>query len=165
MIPEQSMDLSMLDLNADGGYSYQPQVFAVPEMPEFPTIDAAILSGKTSGLSENFENNAKVGVSTIKPMPTVEEAPAATIPVVDEEFDADPAFALFTDTPAPSSSPVDLDLTSIFGIESDKALARYELIDATPSEASGIMAMARVQRICASMEDTVARLEAMTINM
>jgi len=166
MIPEQTMDLSMLDLNAGGGYSYQPQVFAVPEMPEFPTIDAAILSGKTSGLSENFESNyAKVEVPTIKSMPTTEEAPAATIPVVDEEFDADPAFALFTDAPAPSSSPVDLNLTSIFGIESEKALARYELVDATPSEASGIIAMARVQRICASMEDTVARLEAMTINM
>lgn len=164
MIPEQAMDFSMLDLNADGGYSYQPQVFAVPEMPEGPAIDASFLAGK-SVASEHLESEASKVEMPIMRLPVIEEAPAAITPVVDEEFDSDPAFALFNDAPAPSSSS-ELDMTAIFGgIESEKAFARYELVDATPSEASGIIAMARVQRICAGMEDTVARLEAMTINM
>jgi len=34
MIPEQAMDFSMLDLNNDSTFSYQPQVFSVLSMPE-----------------------------------------------------------------------------------------------------------------------------------
>jgi hypothetical protein len=166
MIPEQTMDFSMLDLNGDGGYSYQPRVFSVLEMPEGPAIDVALLSEKATPTQSFQSDDAKIELPLIKSAPVAKEmsAPAAT-PVVDEEFDADPSLALFNDVPSTSSSTVSLDLNPIFGgIEPEKALARYELVDASASEAVGIFAMAKVQRICESVDDALERLEAMTVN-
>jgi hypothetical protein len=43
--------------------------------------------------------------------------------------------------------------------------ARYELVDATEEEASAIFAMARVQRISASIDSVVSRLELLTMDL
>jgi len=168
MIPEHTMDFSMLDLNGDGGFSYQPQVFSVLSMPE-AVIDTSVLSGKTSNFIGRFESeDEKVEMPTIERMPVKEEAPVTLpTPIVDEEFDADPSFALFTDSvSAPVTAPlVKLDTISFFGIESEKALARIELVDATEDEATAAMAMARVQRLYDSIEAATERLEALTMDM
>jgi len=163
MIPEQTMDFSMLDLNGDGGFSYQPQVFSVLEVPEV-TIDTSILSGKSSNfVGERFDSeDDKVEMPVIERAPVAkEEAPAATMTVIDEEFDADPAFALFADnTNAQSQAAPESP-----SIKSEKVLAHIELVDAEVDEAIADAAMAKVQRICAGLEAAAARLEALTIDL
>ena len=51
------------------------------------------------------------------------------------------------------------------GIESEKVLARLELVDATEEEATAALAMARVQRISSHLEPIVSRLELLTMNL
>lgn len=163
------MDFSMLDLNGDGSYIYQPQVFSVLEMPEV-AIDTTVLSGKTSnfvGKSSDCDEE-KIEVPVIERMPVIKEEVVSEAAPIDEEFDANPAFALFSDASSPVTSqlPIDLDITSIFGgIEPEKALARFDLVDATESGAIATNAMARVSRICVSLDAVTARLEAMTVGL
>jgi hypothetical protein len=157
MIPEATMDFSMLDLNLDGGYSYQPQVFSVLSLPE-TVIDSSILSGKKS---EKFTSEQKVDYPVIRRMPVKEEAPVVATPIVDEEFDSDPAFALFTNCPAPSSSPLTLADLDFSGIVCEKS--RFTLV--TVNESDAISAMDRVQRLCESIDAAAERLEALTLDL
>lgn len=172
MIPEQNMDFSMLSI--DNTYTFQPQVFVV-DTPEAPVIDTAILSGKTSNFVESsFDaDEEKIEVPVIeRPVEKAQASePVEAIPV-DEEFESDPEFALYHSEPTTSSQePKELDTeglsnVDIFGgIESEKALARYDLIDATEEEATAVFTMARVQRISANIESVVSRLELLTMNM
>jgi bZIP-type transcription factor MBZ1 len=169
LLPEQNMDFSMLDITGDG-FNYQPQVFSVLEMPEV-AIDTTVLSGKISNfVGASFDSDdEKVKLPVIERMPVKEIAPIEIAPVVDEEFDADPTFALFshaTSAKSQSESPLDLELTPIFGgIESEKALARIELVDAATTEVTEAIAMARVERLCSSLDDVAARLEMMTLHL
>lgn len=179
MIPEQTMDLSMLNLDSADSFNFQPQVYAVLETPEPAVIDTSVLSGKTS----NFVG-AQLDADEKIEMPVIEKAPVApaqqpksveavATPVVDEDFENDPAFALYHDIPAAEEheAPVELDTqgfshADIFGgIEPEKVLARYELVDATEEEATATLAMARVQRISASLESVATRLEMLTVNL
>ncbi|OAA71271.1 bZIP transcription factor, bZIP-1 [Cordyceps fumosorosea ARSEF 2679] len=165
MIPEQSMDYSMLALD---GYNFQPTVFVV-DTPEIPApIDAGVLAGKTSNFVESFSEEEKVDAPVIeRPVKreTVEPAEAA---VVNEEFESDPDYALFhaqPSTPANESSVSSESLSHIDvfgGIEAEKVLSRYELVDVTEVERSSAYAMARVQHIAASAESVMARLELLT---
>lgn len=172
MIPEQNMDFSMLSLS--NGFNFQPQVFVV-ETSEVPaSIDSSILSGKTSSFVEQTfpSDDDKVEAPVIER--PVEQAPAvqsASAPV-DEEFEADPEFALYHAEPTssrPESQALDTESLShvdIFGgIESEKMLSRIELVDATEEEATAAFAMARVQSISASMESVVSRLELLTMDL
>jgi hypothetical protein len=173
MIPEQHMDFSMLDLNGDGGYSYQPQVFSLLEVPEAP-IDISVISGKTSnfvGRSYASENE-KVEIPVIERM-SVKEVAVEKAPVVaDDEFDADPMFALFAQssssapvTSTVTAAPQELDFASLFGgMQPEKALARFELVDAVDSSAANL-AMARVERLCAKLDPVLERLEALTLDL
>ncbi|RSL67187.1 BZIP-type transcription factor MBZ1 [Fusarium duplospermum] len=172
MIPEQNMDFSMLSL--DNAYNFQPQVFVV-DTPEAPTLDAAVLSGKTSNFVEPAFDSEDEKVD----MPIIErpvEQPQATEPVeavpVDAEFESDPDFALFHNEPATTTEqPKELDTeglsnVDIFGgIESEKVLSRLELVDASEEETTAALAMLRVERICASTEAVVSRLELLTLDM
>lgn len=168
MIPEHTMDFSMLDLNAEGGYSYQPQVFSVLSMPE-TVIDASILSGKTSNVVGRYESeDEKVEIPVVERMPVKEEEPVTVAPIVDEELESDPAFALFVDSVAPASSPVTSPLelaSSLFASIVSEKTPRFQLVDASESEAVAICAMARVQRLCESMNAACERLEALTLDM
>jgi hypothetical protein len=169
IIPEHNIDFSMLDLTSDG-FNYQPQVFSVLEMPEV-AIDTTVLSGKTSNfVGPSFESDdEKVELPVIERMPIKESAPIELAPVIDEDFDADPTFALFSDTTSTkiqSDLTLDLELAPIFGgIEPEKALARIELIDASTAEVTEAISMARVERLCSSLDDAVARLEMMTLHL
>ncbi|KAL3424675.1 BZIP-type transcription factor MBZ1 [Phlyctema vagabunda] len=170
MIPEQTMDFSMLDLGNDGSYSYQPQVFSVLSMPE-TIIDASVLSGKASNIVPSFtsSDDEKVELPTIERMPVKEEAPAVTTPVVDEDFDNDPAFALFTDsqsltTAAPVQSTLELTASLWAGLPSEKE-SQFTLVDAAPADESvAEQAMARLDRLCASIDEATARLETLTVD-
>ncbi|KAK2591089.1 BZIP-type transcription factor mbz1 [Conoideocrella luteorostrata] len=173
MIPESAMDFSLLTLD-NSAYNFQPQVFVVdtPEMPN--AIDTSVLSGKTSNIvEESFgSDEEKVEAPVIeRPVETKAAEPARAAPV-DEEFEADPEFALFHSEPATTAdTPNELDTESLSGvdifggIESEKFLARYELIDATEEEASAAFAMARVQRISAGIDSVVSRLELLTMDL
>ncbi|ATY62428.1 bZIP transcription factor [Cordyceps militaris] len=168
MIPEQSMDYSMLALD---GYNFQPTVFVV-DTPEMPApIDAGLLSGKTCSLVESFTEETKVEVPVIeRPVQTETVEPTDVAPV-DDKFESDPEYALFhTQSSTPATETVVLSETlshmNVFGgINTEKALARFELVDATEEERSAAYAMARVQRIAASAESVVARLELLTLEL
>ena len=182
MIPEQTMDFTMLALDgaAADGFGYQPQVYAVLETPE-PTIDTSMLSGKTSNfVGQQFDSeDEKVEMPVIERPAQVEKAePVAAAPaVVDEEFENDPVFALYHSAPSaePAAKPQrevlefvteGLSNIDIFGgIEPEKAFARLDLVDATEEEESAALAMARVQHISAGLEGVMARLDLLTVDL
>ncbi|KAK5997803.1 BZIP-type transcription factor MBZ1 [Cladobotryum mycophilum] len=171
MIPEQNMDFSMLTLS--NGFNFQPQVFVV-DTSEIPTpFDASILSGKTSNFVESTFalDDEKVEAPVIeRPV----EQPLAPKPSsdapIDEEFESDPDFALYHSEPVSEREPEALNTDGLShidifgGIESEKMLSRFELVDATEEEATAAMAMARVQAISASIESVVSRLELLTMD-
>jgi hypothetical protein len=165
MIPEQSMDFSMLSLD-----NFQPQVYAVLETPEAPAaIDTAVLSGKTSNFvgghfgSDDSEAD-KAGMPLLEQRAEAKtlapKAPEAA-PIVDDEFENDPEFALYHSAAetATSESATEADEDIFSGIESEKILARYELVDASVEEQNALLSMARVQRLAASMDHIVSRLD------
>lgn len=173
MIPEQNMDFSMLNVD-NSAYNFQPQVFVV-DTPDVPApIDASVLSGKTSNFVESFDcDEEKVEMPIIeRPAERLEVSEPVEAAPLDADFEADPEFALFHSEPAASTEEakeIDTDCLShvdLFGgIESEKALARFELVDATEEEATAAMAMARVQRISANIDSVVSRLELMTMDL
>jgi hypothetical protein len=167
LIPEQTMDFSMLDLGNDGLPSYpayQPQVFSVLSLPE-PTIDTEVLSGKSSMFSPLSSDDEKVELPTVERMPASEVKVEAETPVVvDDEFDADPAFALFTASPvsapaAAKSQDIDLSFLANLSIKPSE----YELV-VVDNEASD-MAMRRVERLTAQMDACVERLMGLTMHL
>lgn len=171
MIPEQTMDFSLLSLG--NTYNFQPQVFVV-DTPEFPNaIDASVLSGKTSNfVEESFSSDdEKVEVPVIE-RPVESKVVETSEAPVDDEFESDPEFALFHSLPATATeTSKDIDTENLTGvdffggIESEKMLARYELVDATEEEATAAFAMARVQRISANISSVVSRLELLTMDL
>lgn len=172
MIPEQSMDFSMLSLDHDS-FNFQPQVFLV-DTPEFPApIDPAMLSGKTSNLVEPLESdNEKIEMPVIERPVAEPVAPVEEVAPVDEDFESDPEFALFHSEPTTiKEQPKEINTAAfsqvdIFGgIEPEKVLARFELLDATEEQVSAAFAMARVQRISANAESVLSRLERLTLDL
>lgn len=159
MIPEQTMDFSMLDLNQDA-YSYQPQVFSVLSLPE-PSFDVSALSGKSSNFVGKYESaDEKIEMPVIERATIKKEEVVEPVIAVDDEFDSDPAFALFTDGPVATPTT---GLESIFGgIETEKALARLELVDAEDTDAVAEAALRKVERLCADLDTVAQRLEEMT---
>ncbi|EGS23074.1 uncharacterized protein CTHT_0015600 [Thermochaetoides thermophila DSM 1495] len=211
-------------LTALPAMNYQPQVFAaVFDTPE-PVIDTSVLSGKSGSLflfssddedfSSSNSSDDKLDIPAIQACPIVpsspepsettvtgsdtKSAPEPAAPVVtDEEFENDPAFELWQDSPSPlsTSSPVapaspiapaaELDMTGLSqvdifgGIEPEKILARFELVDAAASgdeststveekaedEIAAALAMARVRRLISNLEGVVARLELLTVEL
>lgn len=175
MIPEQNMDFAAF------GDFHQPQVFAVLETPEPPmSIDTAAMAGKESNfVGQSFDSDDdKVEMPMIEQLPIVEEkamAPKAieTPVTMDEDFENDPDFALYHESSSATSTDFiasDLDTEDssedIFGgIQSDKFLARYELLDASAEEQNAALAMASVQRRFASLESVCSRLEMLTADI
>lgn len=171
MIPEQTMDFSMLSID-NSSYNFQPQVFMV-DTPEVPApIDASILSGKSSNFVEpSFDSEEEKKDMPIIERPVEKVEPVSVAPI-DAEFEADPDFVLFhSESITSSEAPKELDTDCLShvdlfgGIESEKVLARYELVDATEEEATAALAMARVQRISAGIESVVSRLELLTMDL
>jgi hypothetical protein len=165
MIPEQTMDFSMLDLNNDT-FSYQPQVFSVLSMPE-TVIDSEVLSGKAPSFSSLTSDDEKVELPTVERMP-VSETAKVELPVIDdEEFDADPTYALFASSPAAptATKPAELDIDSLIRNISLKP-SNYELtVVSEVSEAVSDAAMKRVERLAADMDACVERLMGLTMHL
>lgn len=171
MIPEQTMDFSMLSLDTDSAFSFQPQVYAVLETPEI-SIDTSVLSGKTSNFVGSCDDEEKVEMPIIEhPVEDKKRTEVVAPTIVDDEFESDPTFALYHDVPKSVAERVeepreiDTDAFShvdIFGgIEPEKALARYDLVDATEEkvrEAEASLVLARVERIAANLDIIATRL-------
>lgn len=171
MIPEQTMDFSMLNLSNNDAFNFQPQVFAVLETPEVPTsINADILSGKSSNfvgeaLEDDDDKLELPALDTPKALaPEVSTLETETPVVYDDDLENDPEFALYHSDPVIDSTPAsDTEMPSdadIFGgLEPEKVLARYDLVDASQAESDALVAMARVQRISAALDHIHDRLE------
>jgi hypothetical protein len=162
MIPEHAMDFSMLDLNTDGAFSYQPQVFSVLSLPE-TIIDSETLSGKKS-FSPMASDVEKVE------LPVIERAPIAPVTVeeksevVDEEFDADPAFALYASAPTTTvSKPQELDITALIAALPSKPVEYELIVESDTDEAEA--AMRRVERLSERMERISDQLERFTFGL
>ncbi|KAI1747829.1 hypothetical protein F4782DRAFT_543235 [Xylaria castorea] len=180
MMPEQSMDFSMLHSQGSTDY-YQPRVFAVLETPELPEIDTDVLMGKSS----NFVGEAPTSDNDKTDAPSLEAPVLSTIakpqiPEVNSEptsvekkvssLDGD-IFDDDDDCPTLSLRPLELDTdgfssVDIFGgIESEKAFARYELVDSSEEEKLASIALKRVERLAASLAATISGLERLDMDM
>ena len=165
MIPEHAMDFSMLDLNSDGAF-YQPQVFSVLSMPE-TILDAEALSGTGPAFTPLASDDEKIELPTVERAPISEPVKIEEVEIVDEEFDADPAFALFSAAPkATAPAPVELDITSLLASITIEKPCQYELVVESESEvATAKAAMKKVERMCASLESMTERLRGLTMDL
>lgn len=165
MIPEHNMDFSMLDLNENGAFSYQPQVFSVLSLPE-AVIDTEILSGKSSSFTPLASDDEKVELPKVERMPVSEPSKVELPAVVDEEFDADPAFALFVSSPATSTvkSEPELDLSFLANLSLKPS--NFELVVVPEvDEATADAAMRRVERLSADMDACLERLSRLSCHL
>jgi hypothetical protein len=162
MIPEHNMDFSMLDLNENGAFSYQPQVFSVLSLPE-AVIDTDILSGKTSSFAPLASDDEKVELPTVERMPVSKTETVELTEVEDSEFDADPAFALYTSSPAIKLEPT-LDLSFLANLSLKPS--NYELVVVPEiDEATADAAMRRVERLSADMDACLERLSRLSCHL
>lgn len=160
MIPEQTMDFSMLDLASDGFPAYQPQVFSVLSVPE-AVIDTEVLSGKSSVFSP-ISSDEKIELPKVERMPIAKVEEVETPVIVDEEFDADPAFALFAPSiPIAKSSPTTLDLSFLVNLSIKPPTYELIVIDDSTSD----LAMRRVERLSAEVDACVDRLMGLTMHL
>ncbi|KAK0667863.1 hypothetical protein QBC41DRAFT_323090, partial [Cercophora samala] len=172
MVPEQ-VDFSLVNMEPSDGFSYQPQVFAVLETPE-PIFDANLLSGKTSNfVGQQFDSDDdEKDLPVIEQAPILAEAKKQEPAPINEEFENNPDFILYHDCPAPTepvTSPVELDVEALSqsvsdvdifgGIEPEKTLTRYELVNSTEDEAAADRAVARIQRLASKLDGIASRLE------
>jgi bZIP-type transcription factor MBZ1 len=185
MIPEQTVDFSMLSLDSDS-FNFRPQVYtAVLETPEI-AIDTSVLSGKESNFVPSFSADEKVEVPCVELPPVVKDAPSPveveapvaaaqpTVVVTDEELESDPIFALYHDQPAKSEALREIDTDAMSAVErrpvleSEKAPARFQLVTAASEEdrqqADQTRAAARLQRIVANLEAVSRRLDALSLD-
>lgn len=148
---ENTVDFSV-DPTSFGSFQ-QPQVFTVLDTPETP-MDASILSGKASTfVEEAFSPSSKVEVPIIE-RPEVYEV-KTTLEAADADFEQDPSFALYHTVPttvpsvlAPESTRAGL----LDGINLEKFLPRFYLVDSIEQEAASTTAFERIGRISASLD-------------
>lgn len=164
MIPEQSMDFSSLDLGQD--MFYQPQVFSVLSLPE-TVIDTEILSGKNSSITDLISNDEKVEVPAIERAPAsnpAKEVQVPSIPIVDDEFDSDPQFVLYSSEAEEPATELDINAL-VLALPISKS-TQYELNVFTSADGnSSEAAVKRAERICDALEATVERLELLTVGL
>ncbi|KAI0019457.1 hypothetical protein F4780DRAFT_780489 [Xylariomycetidae sp. FL0641] len=170
MMPEQAMDFSMLNINSDA-FNYQPRVFTVSTL-DMPVIDTEALTGKSSNfVGETHPSDEKMDAPVLEtPMPvSLEKSQTPEIgsePATSEKLVADLDGDIFDDDASlPESQPTSFATDSLpsvdlfGGVEPEKAFARYELVDASEEEAVAGIALRRVERLAASLEATVSRLD------
>jgi len=177
LIPETQLDLSMLNLNNNWampnmGFNFQqPQVYSVMELPEGPStpIDVDLLSGKGD---DSFMSQIST-VDEVKPDYPIIESPVkreetveATTTEVDE-YDDNPDFALYVNSPAPAetsfSVPVE-ESERLFGdANPEKVFAHFELFVSDEAESQRLME--RFEKMCALVEPVFQRIQAMTSHL
>jgi hypothetical protein len=165
MIPEHTMDFSMLDLNSDGAYSYQPQVYSVLSLPE-TVIDSDVLSGKSSVSHSLPSDDEKVALPVIERAPAVTTVEEKFVETDDSDFDSDPTMALYANSPPTvAAAQPELDITALVSSLPSKPV-QYEL--AVESEDCGdeaAAAMRKVDRICESIDRMSDRLLYLTLSL
>lgn len=169
MIPEQNMDFSMLDLGNDVFSTYQPQVFSVLSLPE-TIIDSEILSGKTSSFTPLSSEDDKVEIPVVDRLASnpAKEVQAPVAPIVDDEFDSDPRFALYASHEENEiEEPVkELDINALILAIPVSKPTQFELhISTAVDEATSDASMRRVNRICDNLESIAERLSALTMGL
>lgn len=166
MIPEHSVDFSNLSLENDpNSFNLQPRVFSLstPELTSF--VDTSILSGKTSNFvgEQLHSEDEKVQMPVMERLDEKVLAPAEPAPrLVDPEFESNPEFELYHSSSSSSATEDAEDAwqVDVFGgVQPEKVLARYELVDAAEEEQGALLAMERVLRMCARLEATRERIE------
>ncbi|KAK8152874.1 hypothetical protein BKA80DRAFT_285400 [Phyllosticta citrichinensis] len=168
MIPEQSaMSYDMNNNNVNyfpgSGFNFnQPQIYAVLELPEGPTnpFDLEGLCGKgSSSIFSPVEDTVKADYPVIERPEIVSEKPVANEPAeVEEVDDGNPDFALYYNSPTPSSVS---NTESLFGhIAPEKAFARIEvtLNNETPEQQQQ-----RFERATAKLDAVCERVLAMCL--
>lgn len=162
MMPNQAMDPNMAMNNAGWNSGIDMNfgnaaVFAVMEVPEGPSFDAEILSGKSSSsLPESSKNEAPVVEYPISNSPN-----KCDIGVLDPDFvidESDPAFALFVDSPAPASH----DEIAFEGVSSEKP-SQFELV----VDNSGVSDSAKrtFDALCLSIDAAFQRVSSVTSHL
>ncbi|KAI0884594.1 uncharacterized protein GGS22DRAFT_163856 [Annulohypoxylon maeteangense] len=178
MMPEQTMDFSMLNINSDA-FNYQPQVFAVLETPEMPVIDTEALTGKTSNfVGECFASDAEKTDAPIFEAPIMpstkapEPLEAAAEPEVSERAVANLDGDIYDDdTTVAPSKPTELDTDSLIavdifgGVESEKTLALLEVVGSSEEDVTASIAAKRVERLAANLETVFARLSLLATDL
>ncbi|KAI1471495.1 uncharacterized protein F4812DRAFT_455610 [Daldinia caldariorum] len=166
MLPEQPMDLSMLTPN-NSDFNYQPRVYALLETPEVSFIDTEVLGGKGSSFVESFSPEAEKDVVPVLKSPVSE---TTALPEASESSTGNVDGDIYDDeTIITSSAPIELNTDSLIavdifgGIELEKALARYELVDSSEEDTVAIIAARRVERLAASLEPVLARLDTLSM--
>jgi len=176
LVPETPLDMSMLNLgtqnwgmNNMNSFNYQqPQVFSVMELPAGPAapLDIQALSGK----GQSFFSQQEATTEEAKPDYPIIQRPiesAKAAPVEVEEEDDDPEFDLYRSSPtftAPTPSAALENHEPIFGdISPEKAFAHIELF--VTDEAADQQLMERFERMCASMETSMQRIDALTSHL
>ncbi|KAF4595654.1 ribonuclease Z [Ophiocordyceps camponoti-floridani] len=172
MIPEQTMDMSMLSLDSAAAYNFQPQVFVV-DTPEPPfAVDVSVLSGKTTTAArdedpaQSDQDGKVVVIHPALDRPKDDTDEASEREAVDDEFERDPDYALFhTESPPPRSAatspePVEEDGPDISGDATPSRPA-----DEEPQEVMAAQAASRVRRIRAELEPLISRLELLTTDL
>ena len=175
MIPEQTMDFSMLNLESESSsFNYQPQVFTVVEAPEMPEIDASLLSGKAlCAVDDGSSDNEKIEAPVIEsPIPAEFEKtqsqetsaePSSTVSVLNLDGD------IYDDVDVSPPTKLEMDSLSLAdmlnGIVPAKASAHFVLVDASEKDALADRAVKRVERLSASIEASLTKLERLTIGL
>ena len=155
--------------NVGVDFNFNPQVFAVTELPQGPAvdmIDTGALSGKPEeSVPTELSGEKKESVPAIEAVPAAPKEEPKFVSREDVELDeSDPAFALFASAPSipKHSEPV----YQIFGnVEFDKAIERFDLVieDEHRSNDGVVSAstMARFERLCTSLDSASSRLESL----
>lgn len=159
MVPNQGMDMSAMGLN-NGGWNSgidmnftNTPVFAVTEVPEGPALDAAALSGKSSGFMGSFPSKDEAPVLERGPIEEPQEVTGIENPDVELD-ESDPAFALFLDSPSQESS----EKSSQFdGVQTDK----INLVVESDSRSSAD----QFAQLCLSMEAAFQRVSTVTSHL
>lgn len=166
MIPEQSIDFSMLDAPSSG-YNSSFSVFAVTDLPIGPAVDTGIISGKSSNFVE--PKSEQKDTPDVPSLPVRAMRPDFKQNVefhedLSVEFDAE-EFPLFATTPNPTTNPT-VDLTPIFGnIPAEKALAHIDLHVIEQSTDTDVIASSRLEQSCARLDASWERVEALVSHL
>ncbi|KAL0259337.1 hypothetical protein SLS55_005073 [Diplodia seriata] len=165
MIPEQPNNMAFDNMNYsfNAGFNFgQPQVFAVLEVPEGPAnpFDIETLSGKGSSTFSPVEE-----IKEIKPdYPVIERAqiegekPTEVVAETEEVDDGNPDFALYYNSPAPSTGAPS---ESMFGnIAPEKAFGRIEVVVAQETSAQ---LQQRLERTVAKFDVVYERMQRMML--
>lgn len=153
LIPETHMDFAAFQpsnawMTALPGNDFQ--VYSVTEMPEPPTLDLEILTGKNKSSSSIFKPTKDIPQLAESAPQAVSEAEHPTSVQVDESVELDQAaFALYFDSSASASSDSEEPLNSAMDDE----------------PVSDEVNLARLERMCSELDAACSRLADYTRHM